>query len=112
MTAAERAAEINKADPDPLKLCEDQQRWDGYGVKTAEDLDQYLDAETYINVYKDRYGVRPRTIPGPDQIQAETERISRPDPKPAQPTKPAVAGLDPWREQLQALGESLSKKHQ
>lgn len=112
MTAAERAAEINKADPDPLKLCEDQKHWDEYGIKTAEDLDRYLDTETYINVYKDRYGIKPRTIPSPGQIQAEIERISRPDPKPSQPTKLVATYSDPWKEQLQALGERLSKKHQ
>lgn len=111
MTAAERATEINKGGPDTLKLCEDQAHWDEYGIKTAEDLDRYLDREAYIDLYKDRYGIKPRTIPGPDQIQAEIERISG-DPKPSQPTRLADTGLDPWKEQLQALGERMAKNHQ
>jgi hypothetical protein len=61
MTASERAAEINARDPDDgFKLVEDAAHWAGYGIHTAEELDHYLNVEGYINLYKDRHGIKPR----------------------------------------------------
>lgn len=74
MTASERAAEINAKYPDDgFNLVEDAAHWQGYGIHTAEELDYYLNVECYVNLYKDRHGIRPRWMDFSTMTAAEVQ---------------------------------------
>ena len=72
MNASERAAEINAQArawmaEDPDRVCgiltEDPDHWSWYGVESGDDLDLYLDWESYREAYKDVHGTRPFGAP-------------------------------------------------
>lgn len=88
-TLAERLAEINAetrawvAAEDGRwagTLVEDVFFWHNVGITTAEELDHYLTAELYQNLYKDRYGTRPRhmnlSAMSTEQIEALIEELA------------------------------------
>ena len=41
-------------------LVEDEAHWNEYGVYTPAQFDRYMDEATYSDVYKEKYGMRPR----------------------------------------------------
>lgn len=60
-TASEYATELNNRNPEnQFKLASDQEHWAKYGVNTGEELARYLAIETYIDLYKDLYNIKPR----------------------------------------------------
>jgi len=80
-TAEEYAQEINSRLPQDAtgKLVTSQAHWDLYGVRTGRELAEYLAKETYISLYKDKYGFKPRAINfdklSLDQIEGAIEEL-------------------------------------
>lgn len=69
MTAAEFAKQMNDnsrawlaANPDGWVglMSEDQAYWAAQGIHTADDLDRDMAIETYSDIYKETYNIRPR----------------------------------------------------
>jgi predicted SprT family Zn-dependent metalloprotease len=84
MTAAERAAEINRVESEKseargaifLKIVEDQAHWDSRGVRTGEELDHYLAQAEHYDLYKEVHGIRPRWIDYSRMTTAEIEAMT------------------------------------
>jgi len=70
-TASERAVEINAETRAWIAaapgrgaglLVEDEAHWARIGIHTAEELDHYLAAAEYVDLYKDIHGIKPRWV--------------------------------------------------
>jgi len=61
-TASEYAKKLNAEHDGLSKLVSDQEHWEKVGIYSGEDLARYLAISSYVDTYKDSYGIRPRHV--------------------------------------------------
>lgn len=61
-TAAEYAEELNSKYESSFKLVIEQEFWEKLGIITGEDLEKELSIGSYVDTYKELYGIKPHTV--------------------------------------------------